>query len=131
MDSILHKDKVKKNDTKALAGAAVLASAVVAAGMALKSDKGQEMLGKVKSRVNDTAEADTETGDSLVGWLQDAYAMEEGQIKTLKGVMVDFRHDEDIHLRLEQHLRLTEKQKDDVRKCLEALDEKPSKTKEF
>lgn len=119
-------------DKRALAGAALLATTATAAMALTTTPKGKEILQRIKDRpVPGTKTEDEAEKPLLVSWLNNAYAMEEAQMKALKGVILDFKDDTEISEALEKHLALTEKQKDDVKKCLSQLDEKPSKIKQF
>lgn len=65
----------------------------------------------------------------LVSWLNDAYAMEESQIKMLERFIKDFEDMGDVKRQLQGHLQETQRQKDDLTACLESLGEKPSTAK--
>jgi ferritin-like metal-binding protein YciE len=119
-------------DKRALAGAAILATTATAAMALTTTPKGKEILQKLKERQTPGSKpADiVEEKPLLVSWLNNAHAMEEAQMKALKGVIADFKDDAEMSEALQKHLTQTEKQKDDVSKCLAQLDEKPSKTKE-
>lgn len=120
------KSKPKKNiiNKKSVAGAAL--ATATAAGAAAVSPKGKSAINKLVNK-----NSNQETPDMLGTWLKDAYAMEEAQIKTLKGIIKDFKDDKVISDKLKQHLRLTEKQKSDVEKCLKMIGHKPAKSKEL
>ena len=65
----------------------------------------------------------------LIGWLNDAYAMEQAQIPVLENHAKDARAYPHIQQRDEQHLEETRRHAEMVRGCLERLGEKPSRTK--
>ena len=66
----------------------------------------------------------------LINWLKDAHAMEEMQKQTLErfaGLLDDYP---DAKARVEEHLKITERQTDDVKSCLDRLGEDSSSVKE-
>ncbi|MBW3568564.1 ferritin-like domain-containing protein [Candidatus Parcubacteria bacterium] len=65
----------------------------------------------------------------LISWLNDAYAMEQAQIKMLERFIKDFDEFPEIQSGLNQHLKDTRLQIEDVESCLESLGEKTSAVK--
>lgn len=58
----------------------------------------------------------------LIAWLNDAYAMEQAQIKMLESFAQDFDSYPEIRRELHEHLVETKQQVADVRECIESLD---------
>jgi ferritin-like metal-binding protein YciE len=67
--------------------------------------------------------------DTLVAWLNDAYAMEEGIVEVLERQVKHMDEMPDVQMRIQQHLELTRSQAERVKSCVERLGEKVSKTK--
>ena len=61
------------------------------------------------------------TPELLISWLNDAYAMEQAQIRMLERFSTDFEPYPDIRSELRQHLIETRQQLDDIRECLTTL----------
>lgn len=68
--------------------------------------------------------------DLLTSWLDDAYEMERAQVKLLEQAVQDFDEYEEIKTGLAQHLKITQRQADDVKRCLESLGEGVSSIKQ-
>jgi ferritin-like metal-binding protein YciE len=67
----------------------------------------------------------------LVSWLNDAYAMEEGMVNTLKNHVDQLEDRPDIQTAVRAHMEHTKSQSQRVRRCLEMLGEKPSTMKKW
>jgi len=67
--------------------------------------------------------------DLLTSWLNDAYEMEQMQIRMLERAAQDFEEYGDISDKLGEHLEQTRRQANDVRHCLELLGEETSGVK--
>jgi ferritin-like metal-binding protein YciE len=67
--------------------------------------------------------------DTLVAWLNDAYAMEEGIEEVLERQIGQMDKMPDARERVRQHLELTRVHADRVKACVERLGEKVSHTK--
>ena len=71
----------------------------------------------------------TDQKDTLVTWLNDAYAMEQGIVEILERQIDQFEDMPDAQQKVRQHLELTKNQAERVRACVERLGEDVSKTK--
>jgi ferritin-like metal-binding protein YciE len=71
----------------------------------------------------------TKHEDVFVDWLKDAYAMEHGQIQTLKNHCNDAKQHPELESHLRAHLGQTERHADLIKQCIERHGEKPSVTK--
>ena len=67
--------------------------------------------------------------DTLVNWLNDAYAMEKGLIETLENHADDAKDHPDIRTRIQAHLQETKGHAEQVERCLEQLGEGTSALK--
>lgn len=67
--------------------------------------------------------------DTLVTWLKDAYAMEQGIVEILERQIGQFENMPDAQEKIRQHLELTKTQADRVRGCVERLDDDVSRVK--
>ena len=124
---LIKKDNGTKMNKKIITGA-VIATTATAAGTAIAtSNRGRKVINDIVSK----DETKNDKPSMLTTWLRDAHAMEDAQIRMLKGVIKDFKKDKEIVDKLNKHLKLTEKQKKDVEKCLTGLGEKPGKSKEL
>src|SRR4051812_24834895 len=94
-------DKSKdKHNKKINAGTAV--TLVAAAGVIAATPQGRKAAKKIFGSGSQQDSQPTTTG--LAAWLKDAYAMEEAQLKTLKGIAADFKDHEEIYETLCLHL---------------------------
>jgi ferritin-like metal-binding protein YciE len=59
--------------------------------------------------------------ETLLSWLNDAYAMEKGQIQVLENHVKDAQDHPEIHRKLAEHLELTRRQADMVEQCVARL----------
>jgi ferritin-like metal-binding protein YciE len=67
--------------------------------------------------------------DTLVTWLKDAYAMEQGIVETLERQIGQFEDMPDAQEKIRQHIELTKTQADRVRDCVELLGDDVSHVK--
>jgi ferritin-like metal-binding protein YciE len=67
--------------------------------------------------------------DTLVTWLKDAYAMEQGIVEILERQIGHFDDMPDAQEKIRQHLELTKTQADRVRGCVELLGDDVSRVK--
>lgn len=67
----------------------------------------------------------------LLAWLNDAYAMEKGQIAILENHSRDVERDPEMRARLKEHLRETKDHARDIERCIRHLGETPSATKKL
>ena len=67
--------------------------------------------------------------DTLVTWLKDAYAMEQGIVEILERQMGQFENMPDAQEKILQHLELTKTQAERVRACVERFDDDISHVK--
>jgi ferritin-like metal-binding protein YciE len=67
--------------------------------------------------------------DTLVTWLKDAYAMEQGIVEILERQIGHFDDMPDAQQKLRQHLELTKTQADRVKGCVEQLGDDVSHVK--
>lgn len=67
--------------------------------------------------------------DTLVSWLNDAYAMEEGIVEVLERQIKHMDDMPDAQKKVQQHLAQTRVHAEKVRGCVESLGEKVSKKK--
>lgn len=126
---VLNKDKPSVLKNKKVITSAVIATTATAAGTALvTTNRGRRVINDIVKKNGNNG---SERSSMLTTWLRDAHAMEDAQIRSLKGLIKDFKNDKEIHDKLRKHLTATEKQKKDVEKCLISLGEKPAKSKEL
>lgn len=59
--------------------------------------------------------------DTLIGWLNDAYAMEKGMIETLDNHAQDAEGHPQVRSRIQEHLEETRRHADLVQQCVERL----------
>lgn len=59
--------------------------------------------------------------ETLIGWLNDAYSMEKGQIQVLENHVKDAENQPEIHRKLAEHLEKTRMHADFVKDCVERL----------
>lgn len=59
--------------------------------------------------------------ETLLSWLNDAYAMEKGQIQVLENHVKDAKDHPEIHRKLSEHLELTRRQADQIEQCVARL----------
>jgi ferritin-like metal-binding protein YciE len=67
--------------------------------------------------------------ETLKNWLRDAYAMEQGLVRTLRRQAEHADEHPHVRRKLEEHAALTENQASRVAGCLDRLGEDPSKVK--
>ena len=67
--------------------------------------------------------------DTLVTWLKDAYAMEQGIVEVLERQMDHFEDMPEAQEKIRQHIELTKTQADRVRDCVERLGDDVSHVK--
>jgi ferritin-like metal-binding protein YciE len=67
--------------------------------------------------------------DNLKQWLRDAYAMEEQSIQVLRRQAERNQNYPELGARIEQHIRETEKQAEQVKECLKLINEDTSSIK--
>ena len=67
--------------------------------------------------------------DQLTTWLNSAYAMEKSMVQVLENHAKDAKELPEVRQRDEQHLEETRRHAQQIERCLELLNEKPSKTK--
>ncbi len=67
--------------------------------------------------------------DELISWLNDAYAMEETNIKILEGHIDDMKGYPEIRARLQQHLSETRQHAARLKACIESIGAKISRSK--
>jgi ferritin-like metal-binding protein YciE len=72
---------------------------------------------------------DNNQRDTLVTWLKDAYAMEQGIVEILERQMGQFEDMPDAQEKLLQHMELSKTQAERVRACVERLGEDVSHVK--
>lgn len=65
----------------------------------------------------------------LVGWLKDAHAMEQSLKQTLERFSEQFDDYPEVKSRIQEHIKETERQADDMHLCLERLGEDTSAIK--
>jgi ferritin-like metal-binding protein YciE len=59
--------------------------------------------------------------ETLLSWLNDAYAMEKGQVQVLENHVKDAEDKPEIHRKLAEHLELTRRHADMVEQCVARL----------
>ncbi len=67
--------------------------------------------------------------DTLVTWLKDAYAMEQGIVESLERQVKQMDDWPDAQAKVREHLELTKTQAERVKECVERLDESVSHVK--
>lgn len=67
----------------------------------------------------------------LISWLNDAYAMEQAQLKALKRYIQDYEAYPDIQGQLEAHIEETEQQLEDMQTCIDHVGGKVSTVKSW
>ena len=67
--------------------------------------------------------------DTLVTWLKDAYAMEQGIVEILEKQIGQMEDMPDAQMRVQEHLELTKTQAERVKGCIERLDDNVSHVK--
>jgi len=67
--------------------------------------------------------------DTLVTWLKDAYAMEQGIVEILEKQIGQMDDMPDAQMRVQEHLELTKTQAERVKGCIERLDDNVSHVK--
>ncbi len=67
--------------------------------------------------------------DTLIGWLNDAYAMERGIVQTLENHAKDAENHPEIHTRLRAHLQQTERQAEQLKMLIERMGSSTSAVK--
>jgi ferritin-like metal-binding protein YciE len=67
--------------------------------------------------------------DTLIAWLNDAYAMEESLVPVLENHAKDAKAFPAVQARIQEHADETRQQAERVKLCLEELGEKPSAAK--
>src|SRR5512140_2883404 len=72
---------------------------------------------------------DDKREETLVTWLNDAYAMEQGMVETLERQVGHMKDMPDARTKIQQHIELTRDQAQRVRGCIEQLGGKVSHTK--
>lgn len=72
----------------------------------------------------------TNTRDTIVDWLKDAQAMEEAQITALSNHAKAADGYPQLRSKLEEHLRVTQRQADDLKRCIQRLGSDTSTTKQ-
>lgn len=65
--------------------------------------------------------ANRDPRETLIGWLNDAYSMEKGQIQVLENHVKDAENQPEIHRKLAEHLGQTRMHADFVKDCVERL----------
>ena len=56
--------------------------------------------------------------ETLLSWLNDAYAMEKGQVQVLENHVKDAQDQPEVHRKLAEHLELTRRHADMVEQCV-------------
>jgi ferritin-like metal-binding protein YciE len=69
--------------------------------------------------------------ETLVAWLRDAHAMEEGLVTILEKQVKETAHMPDIQIRVEDHLEETREHAQKIADCLAKYDAEPSGGKDF
>jgi ferritin-like metal-binding protein YciE len=59
--------------------------------------------------------------ETLLSWLNDAYAMEKGQVQVLENHVKDAQGQPEVHRKLAEHLELTRRHADMVEQCVARL----------
>src|SRR5690349_10901971 len=72
---------------------------------------------------------DEKQRDTLVTWLKDAYAMEQGIVETLERQIDHFDNMPEAQEKIRQHIELTKSQADRVQSCVERLGDDVSHVK--
>jgi ferritin-like metal-binding protein YciE len=72
---------------------------------------------------------DDKRDDTLVTWLNDAYAMEQSMVETLERQVDHMKDMPDAKNKIQQHIELTKDQAQRVKGCIEQLGGKVSHTK--
>jgi ferritin-like metal-binding protein YciE len=67
--------------------------------------------------------------DELISWLNDAYAMEETNVRILEGHIDDMREYPEIRARLQKHLIETREHAARMKQCIEGIGAKISRSK--
>lgn len=67
-----------------------------------------------------------DTKDTIVAWLRDAYAMEQGLVPVLNNHAKDAEDQPEVRARIERHVSETDNHAERVRQCLAELGEQPS-----
>jgi ferritin-like metal-binding protein YciE len=65
--------------------------------------------------------ANRDPRETLIGWLNDAYSMEKGQVQVLENHVKDAENQPEIHRKLAEHLEKTRMHADFVKDCVERL----------